>query len=195
MTGLRLLPAPERTWVTWKNGGGEMCDVLVSPEGADLHTFDWRIGIARIDRDGPFSNFPDVDRTFMVVGGKGVRLDVEGLETARLTHKSPPYAFPGDRPATARLVDGTAIALNVMARRGAVQTRIGKCDGPARFVVGDEAITLLVWARGSAHVMADQRMAQLGIYDAAVLTPQAQVQIAPGERGHGWLIELRSNDG
>lgn len=190
MTSFHLLPAAERTWTPWKNGGGEMSDIAHSPSSAGLDNFNWRVGIARIDRDGPFSDFPDIDRQVMIVGGKGIRLDVEGLEPARITHKDMPFSFPGDRPITAKLIDGPSLALNVMTRRNRVHVRVGRVDGPAKFVVGDDAWTLLVWARGSADFVANGATAALARHDAALLEFQAEVAITPAPQSHGWVIEL-----
>ena len=192
MTTHLVLPVADRIWRPWKNGGGEMADIAVVPAEAGYDDMRWRIAIARIDRDGPFSDFPGIDRTFMVVGGKGVNLAVEGMASARLTHKSPPFSFPGDKPTEAKLIDGPVHALNVIARRDSVQSRIGLADGPARFVVGDEATAVLVWARGRADVMINRETASLATHDAIIFAMGADVQVKPGDHSHGWLIELRT---
>jgi len=187
-----MVPASGRVWKPWKNGGGEMADVVVSPAGAGLEEFKWRIAIAKIEKDGPFSNFPGIDRTFMVVGGKGVTLMVEGMEPARLTHKSMPFLFPGDKPTSAKLIDGPAHALNVMARRDTTRTRVGLADSPAQFVVGGEALAVLVWARGRADVKMDDEIASVGQHDAIVFAAGTEVKIKPADHSHGWLVEIWS---
>ena len=188
-----MLPAAERPWKPWKNGAGEMGDIAVVPAGAGLDDFKWRIAIARSDKDSAFSEFPNIDRTFMVVGGKGVRLAVDGMEEARLTHKSDPFAFAGEKHTTAQLIDGPVHALNVMAKRGAVQTRIGLVEEFARFVPGSEAHAVLVWARGSADVMINGETHPIGVHDGILFGPGVDVQIRPGDHAHGWLIEVRSS--
>jgi environmental stress-induced protein Ves len=59
---MKRLRAADRTPRPWKNGGGQTTDVAVFPDGAGLDDFDWRVSIARVDGDGPFSIFPGVDR-------------------------------------------------------------------------------------------------------------------------------------
>ena len=49
----------------WKNGGGETAEIAVSPPGAALDDFDWRLSMARVETDGPFSAFPGIDRTLV----------------------------------------------------------------------------------------------------------------------------------
>jgi uncharacterized protein len=192
MTTHMLLPAAERVWKPWKSGGGEMADIAVVPASAGYDDFKWRIAIARIEEDRPFSDFPDIDRTFMVVGGKGVRLAVDGMETARLDHKSPPFLFPGDKPTSVQLIDGPVQALNVMTRRGVADSRVGLADGPANFVAGDEAYAVLVWARGRADVTINGVVEKLELHDAIIFAAGAEVQIAPADHSHGWLVEVRT---
>jgi environmental stress-induced protein Ves len=57
----------------WKNGGGQTTEIAVSA-GASLADFDWRVSIAEINADGPFSAFAGVDRTLVLLSGAGVRL-------------------------------------------------------------------------------------------------------------------------
>ncbi len=189
MTTHLVLPAADRIWKPWKNGGGEMADIAVVPADAGYDDFKWRIAIAKIDADRPFSDFPGIDRTFMVVSGKGVRLSVEGMETARLTHQSPPYFFPGDKPAHAELIDGPIHALNVMTKRGVADTRIGLVDGPAQFDTGGDVYAVLVWARGAAAVTVNGASVALGQHDALIFGMGVEVTVKPEDRSRGWLIE------
>jgi uncharacterized protein len=190
MTTHMLLPAATRVWKPWKNGGGEMADIAVVPADAGYDDFKWRIAIAKIDGDRAFSNFPGIDRTFMVVGGKGVNLSVDGLAPARLTHKSPPFHFPGDKPTHAKLIDGPVHALNVMTKRGVADTRIGLADEAAEFHTGSDVHALLVWARGRADVLVDDTSVVLNQHDAVMLASGVHVKIKPGDHAHGYLIEV-----
>ena len=62
----------------WKNGGGETAEIAVSPPGAALDAFDWRLSMAKVETDGPFSAFPGIDRTLAILEGEGIRLSVGG---------------------------------------------------------------------------------------------------------------------
>ncbi len=44
------------------------------PAGAALDEFLWRVSIADVERDGPFSRFPGIDRTIVLLEGAGMRL-------------------------------------------------------------------------------------------------------------------------
>ncbi len=71
---MRLLAATDRIARPWKNGGGVTFDVLSFPENATLDTFAWRISIAEVASDGPFSRFEGIDRSTAILRGEGFRL-------------------------------------------------------------------------------------------------------------------------
>lgn len=128
---MRLLRANDRISTPWKNGGGVTTEIAVFPPGADLGAFGWRVSLATVDADGPFSCFDGVDRVLTVLSGEGIVLEIDGATPKRLTPATLPTAFPGDVPADARLMAGTVTDLNVMTRRGAWSgsvTRIRAAD-------------------------------------------------------------------
>ncbi|MBO9707716.1 MAG: HutD family protein [Caulobacter sp.] len=113
---MRILRAADREASPWKNGGGVTREVAAWPPGAGLDDFEWRLSLADIAADGPFSYFPGVDRVLTLIAGEGLVLDVAG-ETKTLDAASPPLAFPGDAKASARLAAGPVRDFNLMVRR------------------------------------------------------------------------------
>ncbi|OWQ93540.1 hypothetical protein CDN99_03505 [Roseateles aquatilis] len=106
----------------WRNGGGRTRELLAWP-----HVGDWkvRISVADIDRDGPFSAFPGVDRWFGVLSGGGVR-----LLGRTLTPGDGLLAFRGEDAPDCALVDGPTQDFNAMHRRGAGVLRVQPADRP-----------------------------------------------------------------
>lgn len=113
---MRVLRAADRIATPWKNGGGVTREVAVFPLGAGLHDFEWRISLAEIEADGPFSPFAGVDRVLTVIAGAGLMMTV-GDRLLALDAASPPLAFSGEAEVTARLTDGPISDLNLMVRR------------------------------------------------------------------------------
>ena len=116
---VRVLRAADRRAVPWKNGGGVTREIAVSPEGAGTDDFDWRISLADVGADGPFSALPrrgpDPDRR------RGRGDGPHGRRTAHTGRRAStgPYRFPGDVETDGRLVDGRPVVnFNVMHRRG-----------------------------------------------------------------------------
>jgi environmental stress-induced protein Ves len=114
---VRLIRNQDLARIPWKNGGGTTVEVASFPKGSTLDTFGWRISMADVASDGPFSNFPEIDRTLILVEGAGIEIEV-ARESHRLDPASPRLAFPGDVPTQARLLAGPIRDLNVMTRRG-----------------------------------------------------------------------------
>ncbi len=114
----KILASSRHRRMPWKNGGGETVEVAVYPEGSDLAGFGWRVSMATVASDGPFSSFPGVDRTLAVLSGDGMELEIDGMGRQVLGPHGAPLAFPADAPTFARLTGGPITDLNVMTRRG-----------------------------------------------------------------------------
>jgi uncharacterized protein len=114
---MQILRAENYRRMPWKNGGGETVEIAVFPPEAPLDAFDWRISMATVACDGPFSTFEGVDRTLTILSGAGMILTVNDQPEVTLTRTSEPLSFPADVATSAVLVDGTVIDLNVMTRR------------------------------------------------------------------------------
>ncbi|MDX2144613.1 MAG: HutD family protein [Rhodospirillaceae bacterium] len=143
---MRMLHAIERASAPWKNGGGVTQDVMIWPSGASLDSFDWRISIADILTDGPFSIFPGISRVLTVIQGDGLRLAIGGAEPVELDSASPPLAFSGEAVCHATLTKGRLRDLNVMARRGAYSVSVRRLHVIGETVIRCDAETTLAVA-------------------------------------------------
>ena len=114
---MRLLSVADYRRMPWRNGGGETIEIAVSPQGASVSGFDWRVSMARVESDGPFSMFPGVDRTLAILQGAGLKLHIGDEAPVTLTGGDEPYAFPADVSTSASLIDGPVVDFNVMSRR------------------------------------------------------------------------------
>jgi uncharacterized protein len=115
---MRLFKSSDYVRRPWKNGGGMMADIAVAPGGAGLDAFEWRISLAHVGVSGPFSVFPGIDRSMVILSGSGMRLDIAGQPAVTLGVASPALAFPGDAATAATLTAGPVEDLNIMTRRG-----------------------------------------------------------------------------
>jgi len=172
---MRHLTQADYRRTPWKNGGGETVELAAFPEGATLDAFIWRLSMARIDGDGPFSTFEGVDRSILVHTGAGIVLTVDGVETA-LRRGDRPFAFSGDAATACRLLDGAVIDINVMSRRSLVRHGLSLA-GPSDTIVGRDhtlvlALTPLRLAASDIEVAAA---------DLIALAPGEKVRIAAGE--------------
>ncbi|MFJ6831191.1 HutD family protein [Streptomyces sp. NPDC091209] len=171
-----LLPAAGRTAVPWKNGGGVTREIVVRPEGADMSGFAWRVSLADVDADGPFSAFTGVDRILTMVEGVGMDLTVGG-EHRRVDTRYVPQRFPGDLPTDCRLLAGPVMNLNVMWRRDGPPAPEVEVLHPRLPVLVPAGPAVLVVALGES---AEVRGRVLGRYDAVLLTHDDAALRAPG---------------
>lgn len=114
---LTLVAHAAQPVMPWRNQGGSTREIAAEPLGArGGDTFAWRVSVASVTRDGPFSVFPGVDRTLWLLRGAGLELSVAG----RNVRLDAPYAetsFRGEDAVHARLLDGPTEDLNLMVDR------------------------------------------------------------------------------
>jgi environmental stress-induced protein Ves len=99
--------------VPWRNGGGRTRELLVGP-GAEWR---WRISVADVEADGPFSAFPGVERWFAVLEGEGVALELG--DRVAVVRTGELLCFDGAAAPMCRLLAGPTRDLNLMLRDAA----------------------------------------------------------------------------
>nr|WP_204340039.1 HutD family protein [Rhizobium leguminosarum] len=158
----------------WKNGKGETVEIAVFPADASINDFDWRISMATVAEDGPFSIFPGIDRTLAILDGNGMVLDVEGSSPVLLTAASDPLAFPADIPVAARLEHGAITDLNVMTRRDGLAHTLIRIDvDGSKTVPLSPATCLLLCHRGALSFRRDGETGTLAAGDALLIKATA----------------------
>lgn len=145
---MRIIRAADCRTMPWKNGTGITTEIVVSPKGASLSDFDWRVSMAQVGADGPFSAFAGIDRTLSVLTGHGIRLAFGDGETVTLDRAAAPFRFAADREVNGALVDGPIVDLNVMSRRGAWTHSVERLTGPGEHRIAGKATLLLVAPEG-----------------------------------------------
>jgi environmental stress-induced protein Ves len=85
--------------------------------------------MADVPASGPFSRFPGVDRSLVLLSG---RMELDHGEHGRQALDGPfrPVTFSGDWPTSGRLLDGPCRDFNVMSARGRVTHRLGVLTAP-----------------------------------------------------------------
>ncbi|QGV81139.1 HutD/Ves family protein [Streptomyces ficellus] len=179
---VRVLRAAGRAAVPWRNGGGVTREVAARHGGAGAAGFDWRVSLADVGADGPFSAFPGTERILTVVEGAG--MDLTAGERLLRAEPYVPLPFPGDVPTVGRLLAGPVVNLNVMHLRGAVTAGVTVVRGGAPVPVAPDA-TVLVVALDAPAVVAG---AELERYDAVLCdAPGATVRTG----GHAAVVTFR----
>jgi environmental stress-induced protein Ves len=154
----------------WKNGGGTTRE-LWRRDGAD-GVFDIRVSVARVERDGPFSDYAGYDRTLLLLEGSAFSLRVGGAVAVHLPRLHA-VSFAGEASVLGELPEGPVEDFNVMTRRKAYRHSVrvvaaGDGSPPVRM---DGVLGVLLCVRGA-----------FGLKDGARVTP-GQVLIMENEQG------------
>ncbi len=189
---IAVLPASGFRGGRWLNGMGVSWDIAAEPRDAGAADFDWRLAIARIDADVPFSRYPGIDRIFTLIEGKGLTLDLEGRTPLVVRHSFVPHAFPGDLTTSCRLMEGPCRALNLFLRRVAWDADVRILQGQGCFAKvgghcfsrwdGDVALNDQVLRAGDAGIASDALRYDTGLRPlcGASVSKDVRPGIAPG---------------
>ena len=150
---LRLIPAHDYRRERWRNGFGWTREILRFPEslagtGTD---WDWRLSIAEIERDGPFSTFDGVDRELVLLHGNGVRLRFDDGEVREVEPPHGRVRFAGERAVSGELIDGTTHDFNLMWRRDRIDAELWH-----RPLVGSMVLFVEPGETWAVHVLSGQ---------------------------------------
>jgi len=111
----------------WKNGKGITREVAKSYDDNGLI---WRLSSANITQDGPFSNFPNLNRISTVTIGVGMRLIDTNTHAKVLASLYKPILFSGDQPLEAQLIDGPIQNFNVIYDPTKTKSIVSVLEGP-----------------------------------------------------------------
>jgi len=115
MSAIDVRPIASVPIEPWRNGGGVTRTLATGSS-------QWRISLAEIERDGPYSRFEGISRTSLVLRGDGVTLRNDNAVVQLKPFEAVEY--DGDAAWKASLIEGPVTALNVMSARGRYRTRV-----------------------------------------------------------------------
>jgi uncharacterized protein len=171
---LEHLPAAARAATPWRNGGGVTREVAIEPDAK--RGFRWRISIAEVTADGPFSTFTGCGRVLTVLRGAGLELRVDGVAHT-IARPYEPFDFDGAAATECRLIDGPVLDINLIrADDQAATVEIGRRAQSLGPIVRAVVVALEdhAWVRTS-----DTRL-RLDLLDAVDIRDEPAVSIDGG---------------
>jgi uncharacterized protein len=115
-SGLSILALASIKQQAWRNGGGTTRPLAEAPNG------DWRVSLADVSCNGPYSLFTGIDRQSLVIEGAGIELR-NGTDRISL-RPGHPAGYNGELEWLATLRDGSVVALNTMVKRDRYRSSI-----------------------------------------------------------------------
>mgnify|MGYP003460576539 FL=1 len=177
----RVIPPAAFKTAPWRNGGGVTHEI--AREDAD-GTLLWRISIAEVASDGPFSRFEGLTRILTVIEGAGLDLVTpDGVIAAR---PGVPVRFSGDIPVDCRLVAGAVRDLNVIFDARRIDAEVSVASGPAAIPIGGPQLAGFVGLSGGVNV--DGVPLEPGAF---ALGPGGEIRLSPG--ASGLLVRLAAS--
>lgn len=166
-----LLRARDYRRMRWKNGAGWTSEVARIPGTDD---WGWRLSIAEVETDAPFSTFPGVERALVLLEGNGMRLRFDDGETNELLPSSGVLRFSGERPLVGELIDGPSRDFNLMWKRDRVDAQLWQRPlAGAMVLFADPGETWVVhMLSGQAHFPGAAALGGIDSGDTAILRGQ-----------------------
>ena len=129
----------------WRNGLGSTVELLAETPNKN-EAFSWRLSIASVANDGPFSDFSGYDRTLLLLEGTGITLNKpNGI--FKVLNSSLDYAnFKGEDLIDAALHDGPIKDFNVMTLRSICKSSVTAIDETSESLLNINADKLLVYS-------------------------------------------------
>ncbi|GAB6966808.1 hypothetical protein JCM25156A_08450 [Komagataeibacter kakiaceti JCM 25156] len=102
----------------WRNGRGATREIMVHDAGAPLSPRFWRVSLACIEGDGPFSLFPGLVRQLALASPGRLTLEGIGTDGVTLDHPGEIIRFDGALAVSASCHGRSVLAFNLMAAPG-----------------------------------------------------------------------------
>jgi len=129
----------------WRNGLGSTVELLAETPNKN-EAFSWRLSIASVANDGPFSDFSGYDRTLLLLEGSGITLNKPN-GVFKVLNSSLDYAnFKGEDLIDATLHDGPIKDFNIMTLRSICTSSVTAIDETSESLLNINADKLLVYS-------------------------------------------------
>ena len=153
-----IQPSNEHVAMPWANGRGTSYEI--ASDGNSSDEWSWRLAMAPVNEDGPFSRIDCVNRSLVVVEGAGMVLSVDRKKLQ--CHPLQVVQFRGEAITEAALIDGPITDINLMVRRK-------DATGAMHIVHQAGALasaSIIVAVNGPARVQCDETLVMLERHDA-----------------------------
>ncbi|QIK80270.1 HutD family protein [Lysobacter sp. HDW10] len=175
----------------WKNGAGTTREI--AREG-ECDAWQWRISIADVVAEAPFSSFPGVDRILVLLEGEGIALTFEDGQRMDVL---PPFGsarFAGEAALVGTPVSGATRDFNLMWQRSQVSASL-----EVRPLVGSMVVFKAAEETWMVHVLeGTMRLPDseedLSRGDTLTLRGNARTKVRLEGAGTALLIRLRPLD-
>ena len=153
---IRIITPDQFNTAPWKNGGGITHEIATAPVA---NGFAWRLSIAEVTRNGPFSRFDGMQRILTVIEGAGMHLDSEAETIA--ARPGEPCRFPGELALEGKLIAGPVHNFNLIYDANALQADVQLItDQAPPTQTGTNETQHALYALSAAAIIGETRLEQ-----------------------------------
>ncbi len=138
----KIIPSEEFKTVPWKNGKGITKELYVKQE-KERGDFIFRLSIAGVTENGPFSDFSGYNRVLMMLEGNGIRLEHSDGSINEINSYSDMAIFSGDLKTEAVLKEGPIKDFNVFTLKEVCSSEVIAVNGEVVFSEGAGELFIL----------------------------------------------------
>ena len=125
---IQILTSADYKTMPWKNGLGSTIE-LARDAGQDMQQFLWRISMADVSTNGPFSIFPDRQRLLSILEGEGLRLNFVQRGLQQTVKGLDVCTFSGEDVIESVLLDGPVRDFNLIYSAAHFSAQMKKFNG------------------------------------------------------------------
>jgi uncharacterized protein len=157
----------------WRNGAGITHEIAREPASGE--DFSWRLSLASLQVNGPFSAYAGYQRCVALVEGRGFRLNFGGARTEELRTRGDHVLFGGASETRCELLDGPCTDFSLIVRTpGLIAEVSAPAIASAEDMKSPAARTLALFVlRGALSVRsssdADATAVKLHLHDTLLL--------------------------
>jgi uncharacterized protein len=178
MPALRAIPRATQRTESWANGAGTTTLILREPDDAHWTV---RISVARVERDGPFSELPGTRRTLVPLDASMTLRFPDGRELGSARFGT--LHFDGSPAPTGILPEGPTRDFNLMLRGGMRGEVVPRTLVDAMVLLPEPGLRWLVYLDSGRATL------RAGTDETLSLNPRDAALIMPGGTAARTLVE------
>ena len=149
---LTIISPQDFRQIPWKNGKGITQELAIN-QGASLADFDWRLSIATVSEDGPFSDFSGYWRNLFLLEGAGITLHHHNHHTDRLGELLSVASFDGQWQTDGQLHSGPIKDFNLMTRKELFQVNVKQWQTPSSHTINTASFVFVYSPTSETHLV------------------------------------------
>lgn len=173
---INIIPVDQFKTIPWKNGKGKTTELAISKNGS-MDDFDWRLSIASVTEDGPFSDFSGYERNLILLEGLGIELVHDAVQIDILDKPLAISSFNGASKTQGKLIDGPIKDFNLMTKKSKYSVDINTFIEKSELKIETKGLCFVYSHQDKTTIQSKSKKAQIPIGHLTVIQDNSTVKI------------------